>query len=371
MKKQIIFLFLLFIFSKSFSFVEAEVLDHNLITNEELPIVVEIDEEYEGFADLKFCLANFDFNTLDYEYKCSIFLERFNISFNNNYFNYYYLDLNGINSGLYRLFVQLHYLDKYKKDCDKNNFVYIAPRTTIIEKEKEGIEINEIFIQNELEQESMLNMILNITNYEKNENLNITTKLFNENSSIIKTSNLTLSRYSKIILNNSIMLNNLTVGEYNLLIQVNNYSLSKIINVKQKYNMSYEIIKTNSTIAIINRDNISFNYEIAYLNSSDKIIILNDLLPQHEKKIEINNTNSLITIKINSKLVYEKFNILPQKIINNSFYVNNTIIKKEKVDYFLLSGQVVSKIFDLSKHFYMFSALIGIVSLILIYKKIK
>lgn len=380
-------LIMLFNLGIAFSGVEATVDNHYLLPGEELNFHIEIEEDFTGTADLKFCLAEFDFQTLNYNYRCDIFLDRFDVTFDKTYSNDYSLPLNGVQPLIYRLFVQLHFEDKYHKDSDKDNFIYLAKEDKSITYvyNPKGMKIEPFSLPEYAEQGSVTSANFNITNFGNctkyyaysfvNNGTNCITGKLNQN--MIEIELLTSSRMN-LELNNTIDYN-ASLGSYYYTIRLSgcgkNHDYKKPILIVEKREPAVNItINQDNELIIKNYEQVNTSYELQIILEDGTIKLNNTLIPHSQERIKLNNTNQYLEVKINNKKHYTKLLTTEN---NNTIIVNNTIVKSSTSTSTLLpivreSSMITGNVtVSQGDNYYIISILIGLISLLIIYKRIK
>lgn len=376
-RKNITLLLIIFLTPTVFAGVEATLSNHYLYPGDPLNFHVEISEDYTGTADLKFCLAEFDFNELSYNYRCDIFLERFDITFDKTYSNDYSLLLNGVQPLIYRLFVQLHFEDTYHKDSDSGNFIYLAKsdeQVTYIYNPK-GITITPKKVPSTAEAGGEISVEFNITSFENctkyyaysfiNKNNTCITGALNENMISVQ---LPYSSTMQLTLNNTIFTNS-TVGDYEYTIRISgcgkNHDYEKPIMIIRKENPEYNIVLEYNELVLKNYEETNLTYTLTIIEETKTTIINNTLTPHSQVKLVLNNTNQYLTLKLNNIEVFNKL-----LIINNTqvIIVNNTIINNTPS---LITGNAAIENIEEEKPFYILSILTGLGSLGVLYWRLK
>ncbi len=371
MRNKIILLIIILLTQPAYSGVEATLSHHYLYPGDNLDFHIEIEEPFTGTADLKFCLADFDFNDLSYNYRCDIFLERYDITFDQTYSNDYSIPLN-VQPLIYRLFVQLHYEDKYHKDSDSDNFIYVAsseePVTFVYN--PRGIIIQPMNIINSVEQGSQITNTINITSYENcsnyyvytyvYENNNCVTGDFNENMKRIE---LPYSSTTTLIMNNTIDYN-ATIGDYYYKIRVSgcgrDYDYSQPVRVIEKQNPYYNITINESNIIIKNYDNTNLTYEV--VSTSDEINNYNGVLSPHTQAvINLQNKTQYVTILLNN------LEVLNELLTRNELIINKVIVENNSV----ITGNITLPEVEGEKRFYILSLLTSVGALTIMYRKLR
>jgi len=132
MKKALMLLAIMLFFKTSFAGLEGTLQNRLYYQGGIAELDVEINEEYLGIGTLKICLSNYDFILGKYSSKCDIELIEKEIIINNNYIESFPIKLENIPDSAYRFYLKLTYkLDgstKTRTDCDDNNFILVKKR---------------------------------------------------------------------------------------------------------------------------------------------------------------------------------------------------------------------------------------------------
>ncbi len=369
-KVHVVLIFL-FCFSICYAGVEAEVKDHYLETDDNIDADVVIDEPYSGTADLKFCLAEYDFEELNFNYRCDIFLERHNISFSNYYEESYSFELENIEPYMYRLFVQLHYDDKYRKDSDKDNLVYVVG-----EKYKESSDRQSEIVMKVLEtpytgrQGGIITSEINLSVYKNDSIIKVSECITGGWTSNKKEFSIPYGSSKTIHLEN-IIEEDAPPGEYTYKIRVNTgakYDYTNKIIIYPYINPDIKVELINNSLKIKNIDSKKANYTVRMDFENNTRIINDSINPHTLKQIRLNNTTQLISVYLNNELHYKKL-LIRKNIITRM--VNNTIIETRIInDSSKITGNIVAED-DSSENLHVFSILIGLGLLTTVYIKMN
>jgi hypothetical protein len=372
-RKTLITLLILLSTPLVFAGVEATLFNHYFYPGDDLNFHIEITEDFTGTADLKFCLANFDFTTLNYNYRCDIFLERFDITFDQTYSADYSLSLNGIQPLIYRLFVQLHFDDKYHKDSDKDNFIYLTkddePVTYIYN--PAGVSIRADNIPNEVEQGGELETSFNVTIFENcsrfyaysfiNNGTQCATGRLNEN---IVELELPYSSTTHLTLKNEIGYN-ATIGGYYYTIRISgcgkNHDLKQPIRVIEKQNPDYNITIKEYEIILKNYDSTNISYALIIINQNSTQVINGTIQAHAQERVFLNNTDQFLTIRVNNAEVFNKL------LLNNT----REVITNYTIIYSNITGNITLPVEGEEKPFYILSILTSVGALLIMYTRLR
>ncbi|MDD4352928.1 MAG: hypothetical protein PHN56_00570 [Candidatus Nanoarchaeia archaeon] len=230
MKKQLIVLTIVLFFNPIFAGIEGTLANHLYYSGNIVPINIEIQEEFIGTGTVKICLSNYDFNEGKYSSKCDIPLLTQNVSINNYYLNQLLINLVNIPESLYRLYLQLSYkidgTTKYKYDRDDGNVILIKTSTLeTIKETNNGIILNMITPLTALPNEE-LTIYVNITNQKDNSKILLYSYIQNKttyinenlNDDSFKVLNITKGSSAIIIMKNK-LIKNITSGTYDYIIK--------------------------------------------------------------------------------------------------------------------------------------------------------
>jgi hypothetical protein len=370
-KNCLLILLVLLSIGAGYSSVEARVLNNYVLAGGDLHASVEISEDYTGTADLKFCLADFDFNTLSYNYRCDIFLERFNITFDKNYSSTYTFSLEGVQPLIYRLFVQLHFNTTYHKDSDSNNFVYVASsgEPIVYVYNYSGVAIDSRAVNSIVERGSTVTNCINITLYENCTNLRVYSFIHNDSISItgelnsnIQSFSLPVGSSTQVCLNNTII-SNASIGAYDYVSRVASctvdYETKSKIYVIEKKTPYYNAIIENNSLIIKNYDESEINYIIELYSNDSANIVNGSILPHNQKTINLNLTDFFIRLSINNEASLEGLYLSNN---TNIVIINNSILP--------ITAAFTAKNSD-DYNLYAISLLTSAAALIILYVKIK
>jgi hypothetical protein len=254
MKKQLIIILIAFFIPKIFAGVEGTLTNHAYYPGESAIISINVDEEFVGIGTLKICLSNYDFNLGKYSSKCDTQLLTQNISINNQYSNNIIINLNNIPSSVYRFYIQLKYkingVSKTRTDCDDGNFILIKQSNNpeIILLKNTGITLGAISSQI-ANPNSQVNVYVNITNIDQEGVILLSSFIKNQtnyinenlNDDSFKILNITKGSSAIILMKNKII-ENVTPGIYEYIIKAESET-----NIYQTVN-SIEILKLNEII---------------------------------------------------------------------------------------------------------------------------
>ncbi len=362
-RKDFVAIVALLTFSIGFSGVEAVVLTHQIVAGDTIVADVDIDESYSGSADLKFCLADYDYSDLSFNYRCDHFLDRYTIEFTNTFHKRYIFSTEGIEPQIYRLFVQLHYDDKYRKDCDNDNFVYIGSSSEpiVYVSSPTGVRISVSNVSSTYELGSVVSSFVNITNFENCSTFNVQSYLFGWTEGIISSKesydiDLSYGLSTQLNMTNTIF-DSISSGDYIYKVLVrgcsNSYYWSKPIKVVEKAVPEVNVTLSNYTIYLKNFDstNVSFSISIALPNTSYLFNLT--LLPHHQRILRLNRTDQFVSIHY-GKIVKQFFiesnqtcNILATNTnttcINSSYHLSippstsDFVANKEEKSFYIVS----------------------------------
>jgi len=371
--KNTAILLILLLLPTAFAGVEAMLYKHYYNPDEELVTHINIDENYTGSADLKFCLANFDFEELTYNYKCDIFLNNYNISFDKTYSADFTQSLAGIEPLIYRLFVQLHFEDKYHKDSDSDNFIYITkPDNYVIHKfDSEGVIINALSTPKEVQAGEELSITFNVSNHENCTN-------YCAYSFIVKNNKCVTGGLNKNIVNLTLPLGSSTSmtltnivnskaepAEYDYTIRVSgcgkNYDLTQPVQIVSDANPDIDYKLEKDGLLVKNYGNANISFELRIMDENQTRIITGEVTPYSQKKIFLNQTTQYLELAVNNEQVLEKLITHPVIIIQN-----NTIEELGSI-----TSNAVLNSFDEGKSFYILSIFTSITALMIMYKRLR
>ncbi|MFA5303526.1 MAG: hypothetical protein WC393_03235 [Candidatus Nanoarchaeia archaeon] len=252
MKKQVIALAIMLLFSPIYAGVEGTLTNHLYYPQDSAAISVNIEEEFIGIGTLKICLSNYDFTEGKYSLKCDALLLTQNISINNQYLDTLTVNLNNAPSSVYRFYLQLSYkkdgTTKTRTDCDDGNFILVKQTSNqeTIPEQSAGIILSVLSSQTAVPN-SEVTAYVNITNIDQNSVILLSSFIKNQtnyinenlNDDSFKVLNITKGSSAIIIMKNKI-LENISQGVYDYIIKA-----ESDINTYQTLN-SIEII-TNQT----------------------------------------------------------------------------------------------------------------------------
>lgn len=357
--------------------VEAEVLNHYLYPDQRLRVHVDVEENFTGTADLKFCLAEFDFQELNYNYRCDKFLNRYDITFDKVYSNEYEFIFENIQPLIYRLFVQLHFNDKYHKDCDKNNFIYLTqPNEPIVYiKNPKGIIINNELVPEFVEQGEEFKSEFNITNQGNCTNYTIYSFIYSNNTCITgkfwtnkKEFTLPTSSTIRIGVNNTIQ-ENASIGLHDYVMRIKGcnkeYELRKPIQIIRKQNPYFQILIEDGNLVLKNYDSTNLSYELL-ITTHNSTRELNNQIPSHTRReFELEPTSQYLNMKINHEEVFQRL------LINNTRSVE--LVEKEVIIYknnTSPTSYLIKEEYE-EKPFYIICFLSSLTALTVLYKRLK
>ncbi|MBN1923227.1 MAG: hypothetical protein JW791_00525 [Nanoarchaeota archaeon] len=362
---------LLFLMPAAYCGVEAAVFNHYLYPGSNLEFSIDISEDYTGTADLKFCLAEFNFDELSYNYRCDIFLERHDITFDKTYYKIYSIPLNEVQPLIYRLFVQLHFEDKYHKDSDSDNFIYLASpkEPTVFVYNPKGVIILPNNLAHTAEQDEAITADFNITTYENCTNYQVYSYVYNNTKCITGSFNNNLRRVElpfgssmRLYLKNTIDWN-ATIGDYDYKIRVNacgkDYDYSQPITITEKRKPLYNITINHDLILIKNYDNTNLTYNIIIIEEEENNTIIGELKPHNQIIIELDNSSKFV-----------------KAIINNAVEHNQLFLEQDKQSIIEESSKITGEIIMVEsegeeKPFYILSILTSLGALAIIYKGLR
>ncbi|VVB75276.1 Uncharacterised protein [Candidatus Tiddalikarchaeum anstoanum] len=382
-RENILIILALILPSLAFSSVEGTVLNHYVFPGDNIKVQVNISENYTGIADLKFCLANFDFVSLSYNYRCDIFLNRFDIYVDKEFLGYYEFPIINLQPLIYRLFVQLHFNDTYHKDSDSNNFFYLTSNDepVIYVYNPSGIVVDARSLNTLVEQGSTVSNTFNITNFENCTTIHAYSFIHKDDKPITGSINGNLQELvlpygstAKIFLNNTIDVN-ATTGEYYYVLRLNScskdYTYEQKIFVTKKNEPDYNITIDNNTILIKNFEQTNTDYNIEIVNENRTLLMNGSLPPHTQKKIFLNNTSQFLTIYINGKISVERLLLNSNASI---IYLTKEVVVERNVSGNttpITAFAALAESGGEEKYFYILSILTSIISLLILYVKLK
>ncbi|MFA5333816.1 MAG: hypothetical protein WC376_04960 [Candidatus Nanoarchaeia archaeon] len=261
MKKQVIALAIILLFSPIHAGIEGTLTNHLYYPQDSAVISVNVEEEFIGIGTLKICLSNYDFTEGKYSSKCDTLLLTQNISINNLYSENILVSLNNIPSSVYRFYLQLSYkkdgVTKTRTDCDDGNFILIKQATLseAIPETINGILLNAVTSQNATPN-SEVTAYVNITNIDQNNVILLSSFIKNQtnyinenlNDDSFKILNITKGSSAILIMKNKI-LQNISQGVYDYIIKaesdMNTYQTLNSIEIIT--NQTQELEQTNIT----------------------------------------------------------------------------------------------------------------------------
>lgn len=231
MKKQIIALAILLFFGPIFAGVEGTLTNHLYYPQDSAVISINVAEEFIGIGTVKICLSNYDFTLGKYSSKCDTLLLTQNISINNQYSGNVIVNLNNAPSSVYRFYIQLTYkidgVTKTRTDCDDGNFILIkqSSNQALMPETIGGITLSAVTTQS-ANPTSEVTAYANITNIDQSNVILLSSFIKNQTSFInenlnddsFKILNLTKGSSAIIIMKNK-LLENITSGLYDYIIK--------------------------------------------------------------------------------------------------------------------------------------------------------
>jgi len=247
MNKQPIAFLILTLFSPAFAGIEGTLTNHLYYQGGIGSINIEITEEFIGIGTLKLCLSNYDFSLGKYSSKCDSLLLTRNISINNQYSDSVQFSLENIPSSAYRIYLQLTYkMDgetKTRTDCDEGNFILVKNNGLCeqVVQELSGIKL-ELLAPMNASAGQELTALVNLTNYDQASQILLysfiknSTDYINEdlNDDSFKVLNITPGSNGIILMKNRIK-ENISQGIYEYIIKAesgtNAYQTSSSIQI--------------------------------------------------------------------------------------------------------------------------------------------
>ncbi len=375
-RKDFVAIVALLSLSMGFSGVEAVVLIHQIEVGDTIVADVDIDEPYSGTADLKFCLADYDYSDLSFNYRCDHFLDRYTIEFTNTFHKRYIFSTEGIGPQIYRLFVQLHYDDKYRRDCDNDNFVYIGSgdEPIVYISSPKGVRISVVGLNSTYELGSIISSSVNITNYENCSIFDIQSYVFGWRDGFVSTKedykiNLSYGSSTQLNMTNALF-DSIQTKDYIYKVLVlgcsNSYYWSRPVSIVEKAKPNVNVTLSNYTLYLKNFDSTNVSFSISIVLPNKSYLFNLTLLPHYQKIFYLNKTTQFISLHYGD--VVKQFFVESNQCNSSTIDTNTTCTNFSFTLPTSTSNLVANKE---EKSFYIVSLFSSLGLLFLLYKRLR